>query len=73
MTVSEQISTLSDLELRQAIREITEDGERGIVREGGYVRKFQSEMIFETMSDSPVNITHVIFKLYREAAERFSR
>lgn len=70
--VTKIFSDMTDLELSQAIREMKEDGPKGIIREKGVVRE-RCLMVQDIVGgNSYENLMMTQFAILQEAAYRFA-
>jgi len=69
--ITELFSSISNEELKQAIKEIKEDGEIGIIRFGGVVRKYTELTIKITGDFTSLILFMTEINLLREAAYRW--
>jgi hypothetical protein len=70
--VTKIFTDITDLELSQAIREMKEDGPKGIIREDGVVRE-RCKMVHEiTGGNVYEHLMMVQFAILQEAAYRFT-
>ena len=70
--VTKVFSEMTDLELSQAIREMKEDGPKGIIREDGVLRK-RCRMVHEIAGGNVYeHLMMTQFSILQEAAYRFT-
>jgi hypothetical protein len=70
--VTKVFSEMTDLELSQAIREMKEDGSKGIIRENGVLRE-RCKMIHKiTGGNVYEHLVMTQFSILQEAAYRFT-
>ena len=70
--VTKIFSDMTDLELSQAIREMKEDGSKGIIREKGVVRERCLMVQKITGGNAYEHLMLVQFSILQEAAYRFT-
>jgi hypothetical protein len=70
--VTKVFTDMTDLDVSHAIREMKEDGEKGIIREKGVVRE-RCEMVHAIIGGNVYeHLQMVQFSILREAAYRFT-
>ncbi len=70
--IKKVFTEMTDLELSQAIREMKEDGTKGIIREGGVIRE-KCKMVNQIVGENVYGhlmMSH--FSILQEAAYRFT-
>ncbi len=70
--VTRVFSEMTDFELSKAIREMKEDGSKGIIREGGVIRE-KCKMVYQIVGGNVYE--HLLLaevSILREAAYRFT-
>jgi hypothetical protein len=70
--VTRVFSEMTDFELSRAIREMKEDGSKGIIREGGVIRE-KCKMVYQIVGGNVYEhlmMSH--FSILQEAAYRFT-
>jgi methanogenic corrinoid protein MtbC1 len=71
--ITEMFESLTDIEVKQAIKEIKEDGEEGIVTSGGMVRKMAENMSTINKLKVSDNLFSAEILLLKQGAFRFIR